>query len=470
MKQRLWVFMLTMLMCLSMAAAVSAADGSDNTLPFVPYDEQFYIYTVTDGCATIIGRNGELSGDITIPATLGGYPVTEIGEYAFFNCTNITSVIVPDSIVSIGEGSFLNCTSLTNITLPDTLSSIGKLAFDGCTNLISFPISSGITQIGARAFGFCRNITEFIVSEENTCYTTENGILFSKDKTALIAYPAGRTASEYIVPDHVVSIEDAAFSSNASLTTIRIPDNVRSIGEHVFYHCSALTDISVSSGNPNYVSKDGVLFTRDMTELIAYPIGKEESDYAIPSGVVSICGYAFGNCGNLTSVTVPYGVTSLGEAAFAVCDYLTGISLPSSVTSIGALAFYLCSDLTSAAIPNRNTAIMEDAFFECPNLTIYGHAGSTAEAYAESNNVPFAILEEILLPGDLNNDSMTDADDLRIFMQYFAGWKIGYDISSPEAADLNGDGKITRSDAMILARYLDGWPEFGDLFDAFTNN
>ena len=305
-------------------------------------------YEVSNGEATITDVDTSISGDITIPSTIDGYPVTSIGNSAFSYCTSLQSITIPDSVTSIGSRAFIGCRSLTSITLPDGVTSIGKEAFSGCTSL-----------------------TGIWMNSNNPNYSSDDyGVLFNKNKTMLIAAPGAIVS--YTIPDSVTSIGEGAFSGCTSLTSITlpegvtsigsyafddctslrsitIPDSVTSIGEGAFSGCTSLTGIWVNSNNPNYSSDDyGVLFNKNKTMLIAAPGAKVS--YTIPDGVTSIGSYAFYNCESLMSITIPDSVTSIGSYAFYICRSLTSITLPDSVTSIGSSAFNNCIGLTSVYI------------------------------------------------------------------------------------------------------------------------
>ena len=193
-----------------------------------------------------------------------------------------------------------------------------------------------------------------------------------------------------VIAEGVTTIGWHAFSDCTGLVSISIPNSVTNIGQYAFSSCNSLSLIEVSSGNNNYITKDGVLFNKAMTSLLVCPATKR-GQYTIPNGVKTIEGSAFGNsdltsitipnsvtsiggwafsgCSNLTSITIPEGVTSIGYATFQSCINLTSISIPNGVTSIGYATFSNCQSLTSITIPSSVTNIERYAFLGCKNLT-----------------------------------------------------------------------------------------------------
>ncbi|MBE6614189.1 MAG: hypothetical protein E7631_02665 [Ruminococcaceae bacterium] len=333
-----------------------------------------------DDTATITGFVGEVSGDLVIPGVIDGYTVTEIGNYAFYNCSGFTgSLTIPDSVTSIGEGAFSDCSGFTgSLTIPDSVTSIGNHAFSDCSGFTgSLTIGDSVTSIGYFAFYNCSDFTGSLTIPDSVtsigdyafeCCSGFTGSLTIPDSVTSIGGSAFSECSGFTgsltIGDSVTSIEDYAFFYCSGFTgSLTIPDSVTSIGESAFQNCSGFTgsltipDSVTSIGNYAFSHCSG--FTGSLT---------------IPDSVTSIGDYAFYNCSGFTgSLTIPDSVTSIGEFAFYDCSGFTGsLTIPDSVTSIGNCAFYYCSGFTgSLTIPDSVTSIGESAFYCC-----YGFTGS----------------------------------------------------------------------------------------------
>ena len=256
--------------------------------------------------------------------------VTSIDELAFYDCTGLTSITIPDSVTSIGRGAFQCCTGLTSITIPDSMTSIEDWVFNKCEGLTSITIPDSVTSIGRGAFQCCTSLTSITIPDS---VTSIGGKAFS-DCTGL---------TNITIPDSVTSIGDDAFSYCTGLTSITIPDSVTSIGEKAFHYCKDLTRIKVSEGNSTYRSQGDCLVETESKTLI---IGCQSSIIPDDGSVTSIGSSAFQNCTGLTSITIPDSVTSIGAYAFYGCKGLTSITIPDRVTSIGEEAFRCCTGLT----------------------------------------------------------------------------------------------------------------------------
>ena len=373
--------------------------------------------------------------------------VTSICWYAFSGCTSLTSITIPDSVTEIGGSAFENCSSLTSITIPDSVTSIGIGAFVGCSSLTSIMIPDNVTYIGGAVFADCSSLTEIKVSTQNAKYVSVNGVLYNKDKTTIMCYPAGKKDKNYKILDGVTEICTSAFNGCSSLTSITIPDSVTEIGMSAFSGCSSLTSITipdsvtridmstfrgcssftsitipdnvtyidiwafngctgltaidVKAGNNNYTSVNGVLFNKDKTELICYPAGKTDKSYNIPNCVTNVGGWAFDGCTSLTSITIPDSVTEIDWSAFEGCTSLTSITIPDSVTEIGWSAFEGCTSLKSITIPSSVTSIGKNAFGyyfdneykKIDNFKIYCYIGTAGEKYAKENGFEYELLD-----------------------------------------------------------------------------
>ena len=257
-----------------------------------------YTYTVSNGVATVKKYNGP-GGDVAIPATLGGYPVKGLDDFAFRGCCDLTSVTIPDSVTNIGRYTFDGCTGLTSVILGSGVTSIGEGTFRDCSSLTSVTIGNSVTSIDYWAFYGCRNLTSVTI------------------------------------PDSVTSIGREAFLDCTNLTSVTIPDSVTNIGDRAFSGTALYDDPS------NWES--GVLYLgRHLIKANETTQGK----YSVKPGTLTIAGRAFNYCTGLTSVTIPDSVTSIGYGAFSCCDGLTSVTIPDSVTSIGNSAFFDCESLS----------------------------------------------------------------------------------------------------------------------------
>ena len=294
--------------------------------------------------------NGAFSGLESLNNVVIGDNVTSIGATAFSGCTNLTSVIIGAGVTEIGSGAFMGCANLTTVVIPDSVTSIGSNAFSHCDKLTTVKIGAGVNYISPNVFSrwgfssYCSNLISIEVDPNNQSYSSIDGVLFSKNKKTLIVYPKGKsgayvipegvttigtyafTESVYLtsitIPNGVTKIEFGAFQNCLSLTDIRIGAGVNSIGEVVFSGISSLENIHVDPNNQYFSSIDGVLFSENVTTLIACP-AKKTGNYIIPSSVGYIRQHAFWGCESLSTVVIPNSVIFIGLNTFYQCYNLT---------------------------------------------------------------------------------------------------------------------------------------------------
>jgi hypothetical protein len=364
-----------------------------------------FIYTTNNGAITINQYTGS-GGDVVIPDNEGTLPVTTVASAAFyqvanlnsvtfgtnvttiapnaiFQCSSISSVAIPASVTNIGMGPVIDCKSLTTISVSTNnlyYTNVSNVLFDkSLKSLIEFPggvggsytIPASVTNIGQAFIG--NSLLAIAVNSTNAIYTNQAGVVFSKNRTQLISYP-GAAPGGYTVPTNVTTIVSAAFEYSTGVTNVTIGTNVTSIGLFAFYDCSSLSAISVNRTNAYYSSTNGVLFDKNMIQLIQYPIAAA-GDYVVPGTVQNIGAGAFGDAFGLTSVVIPNSVTNIDAQAFYSCSSLTGVALGNGLKSIGPSAFFYCYNLDNLAFPASLTSLGQYAFGACESLSSVCFAG-----------------------------------------------------------------------------------------------
>ena len=219
----------------------------------------------------------------------------KLGDWAFEDCSGLTSLTIPSGVTSIGIGAFGDCSGLTSLTIPSGVTSIGNWAFSDCSRLTSLIIPSGVTEIGKSAFANCSGLTSLTIPSG---VTSISGWAFSGC--------SGLTS--LTIPSGVTSIGELAFEDCSGLTSLTLPSSVTSIDQGAFYGCSGLTSLTIPSGVTS-ISQGAFLYCRGLTSL------------TIPSGVTSIGWYAFYDCSGLTSIYVyPENLPELGTDIFTGCN------------------------------------------------------------------------------------------------------------------------------------------------------
>ena len=429
------------------------------------------IYVITDGNAIIKGYISELSNNVVIPATITingtTYRVTSIGDYAFSDCSSLTSIVIPSSITSIGYYAFYGCSSLTIICEAsnepsgwDSNWNSNRPVYWGINEnnlLIQDGIIYVITDGNAVIKGYTSELSNNVVIPATI---TINGTTYRVTSIGEGAFRGCNSLTSIVIPSSVTSIGKRAFSSCTSLTSIVIPSSVTSIGEDAFSGCSSLTIICEASNEPsgwdsnwnssnrpvycginenNLLIQNGIIYViEDGNAVVIGHTNEISNDVIIPETitvngrtyrVTSIGDHAFQGCSSLTSIVIPGSVTSIGSSAFFKCTSLTSVTfeegsklediegyvfyecssltsivIPKSVTSIGDHAFWGCWSLTSIVVPSSVTSIGSGAFQQCTSLTsVTFEEGSKLESIGNSAFWNCRSLTSIVIPNSVKH-------------------------------------------------------------------
>lgn len=246
------------------ALNVLTSEAEEST---ITHTDDGYIFCEADGTAYLVGYKREVTA-LSLPDNfngndykINGYAfighdllervtipdgVTGIGDSAFQSCDSLSTISIPNSVTSIGVYAFWNCVSLKSISVPDRVEIIRSSTFSECTSLKSIAIGKSVAIISWDAFEGCTSLTEITVDKDNASFCSEDGVLYSADKTQLICYPAGKTDLSYTVPEGVTDIGHDAFFRCTNIQSISIPRSVTNIGYKAFQYCSSLKNIKFS--------------------------------------------------------------------------------------------------------------------------------------------------------------------------------------------------------------------------------
>lgn len=352
---------------LSIAMVISILPFGAITSSAQNYYDDFEYEVLSNGTAEITNYTGS-SSIVDIPDEIDGCKVTSIRSFAFsneFNDFNFNAdeVAIPESIENIENAAFFDC-----------------------------------------------NIKSITVDEKNSYYSSQDGVLFNKNKTELIIYPNLKPDTDYYIPDTVETVGETAFDECEYLNYIYIPESVKNIENYIAYSyffaneslgsafvsCLNLKYIEVSENNSRYFSENGVLFNKEKTVLIQYPLGINAFEYTIPESVQTVGEGAFSSADNLESVVFGSNVKSIDKGAFLYCSNLKNITFSDNLLTIGDSSFWGCENLTAVSIPYGTQKISHNAFYYCRNLSditlpdtieqIGANAFSETEYYANGYN------------------------------------------------------------------------------------
>lgn len=387
--------------------------------------EDMFEYKIVDGGAVITSyKSDENVRKIIVPDTLGGYPVTQIGESAFGGVLEIDEVYLPDTIKSIGEFAFELCENLDYIKLPARLEYIGANAFRDCYSLDSINLPAGLTYIGRSAFRYCEGLSRVTFNRpEVSLFSVEEKIICEEAfygcyNLTSVTLPSGVTTISgnvfggcpnlvsVVLPEGITTIGENAFAGCENLSTIDLPETLTSIGSSAFEGCVGLDTITIPAG-VTYIAPDAFMDCEESITIVGEP-GSPAEEFAVANGItfkaeeessvsgdleyvvdgenVTITGYvgvggevvipetieakpvtaiadrAFMNCYDLTAVTIPDSVTTIGKMAFMGCDSLKKVVLPSGINEISDKLFFGCAKLSDVTIPEGVAVIGDYAF------------------------------------------------------------------------------------------------------------
>ena len=434
---------------LTLAALILCALNSSASFTYT-YEGSTLSYSTIDSYAVQCTGKWNLAEDLIIPEEVTDeegqtYKVTKIGNQAFYNCTSLASVTIPNSVTEIGGGAFKRCSLLTSVTIPNSVTKIGIEAFYGCSSLTSVTIPNSVTEIGYYAFSHCTNLTAVYISDLTAwCNISFGGYDANPLFYAHNLYLNGNLITDLVIPNSITVINDYAFEGYSSLTSVTIPNSVTEIGYNAFRDCSSLTSVII----PNSVTKIGRYAFSDCSSLTFITIGDSvtkidgdafsgcdkliavyisdltawcnisfESSYSNPVCYAHIL-YLNGNL--LTDLVIPDSITIINDYAFYDCASLTSVTIPNSVTKIGDYAFRNCSSLTSVTIPNSVTEIGDAAFSGCDKLIAVYISDLTAWcniSFESSYSNPACYAHTLYLNGNLLTD-LVIPDSITIINDY----------------------------------------------------
>lgn len=316
----------------------------------VEIDGIYYNLDTKTKTAEVTSGDSKYTGNVAIPESIENngvvYPVTSIGKSAFEQCSRLTSVSIPNGILSIKEDAFSGCSNLTSVKLPTGLNNLGRAAFNNCISLTSMNLPTTLVEIGSLCFSGCQNLRSDIIIPKGV------------ETIGMYTFSNCERITKIVIPETVTEIGECAFYYCKELVDIEIPSSVNSIGDVAFSNCQKIKSITIPEG----VKRIGTSFFYGCTNL---------KNVTLPQTITEIGRLAFMDCFNLTSISIPDHVISIEDHAFSRCSNLqkVNISPTSQLVTIQEMAFSGCSSLSSFYIPKGVNLINDDAFIGGDNLS-----------------------------------------------------------------------------------------------------
>ena len=386
------------------------------------------------------------AGYYAIPSTANGYKVTEVGDYAFQNCNQITEINIGDNVVTIGRVAFAGCSGLTSLTIPNSVTSINMAAFMGCSGLTSVVIPNSVTYVGGMAFSDCSSLTSVIIGENcrfNNSYSWASNVfkgttnLTSVTSLSPEAWNMDATNFEQTVYDNAqLWVPKGSKSSYQSTDSWNQFSSIKELEydfeyEGIYYNITGSNTVEVTCRTSDYNSYSGAVYIPEIVPYNgkpytvtaigqnAFKMSKSLTRVVMPNTIRSINAYAFHYCEGLTEVAIPNSVETIGNNAFWLCLNLKKVVIPNSVQTIGSMAFRNCSELTSVEIGENVSSIGSTCFYYCSKITeVTCHALTPPTL-----NEPNSDYNTTFMPEVYNTAVLNIPQTSRTAYQNALGWK-----------------------------------------------
>ncbi len=398
---------------------------------------------------------------VTFPSTINKIP-----EWGFSGCVSLESVVIPANVRTIADWAFEDCWALKSVTINEGTRTIMQYAFKNCRSLQEITIPSTVTSIGESVFYRCTSLTDIHINSGNNYYCEDDGVLYNKNKTTLIAYPPANPRVSYDILPTTQTIYASAFESCAALEHINIPSGLTTTGKYAFARCTNLKSIvlpkSLTSMGPYAFS-----YCTGLTKV------------TLENGFKVLGVSAFESCKSLTDINLVEGLTTIGEQAFRGCTSLAKLNIPNSVTSIGGWTFYMCSGLTSINIPPSLTTIPSSLLRYCSSLKeVTIPAGVTSIGSYAFQSTPLAVLNCLAeTPPTIDEDDSFDYNNYHntvvcvppASLEAYRSapfWSKFVSIRGIEAGDADGDGALSINDVTLMIDFLLAGMNDGSCFSA----